>query len=99
MAKNMEEGWSFCFVTGGTDDAVYADCLTSIRNDFVGRDDFEIISVGTSSLHDEPQPHMNAIEFKEPVFHPSVRNFRFEKTKPKKSFYRTGAISHKKYRC
>src|SRR5210317_1817065 len=98
MAMNMEEGWSFCFVTGGTDDAVYADCLTSIRNDFVGRDDFEIISVGTSSLHDEPQPHMNAIEFKEPVFHPSVRNFRCaRKTKSLKSlFYRTGAISHKK---
>lgn len=98
MATNMEEGWSFCFVTGGTDDAVYADCLTSIRNDFFGRDDFEIISVGTSSLHDEPQPHMSPIEFKEPVFHPSVRNFRFaRKTKNLKSlFYRTGAISHKK---
>lgn len=98
MAANMEEGWSFCFVTGGTDDAVYAECLTTIRNDFVGRDNFEIISVGTSSLHGEAQPHLNAIEFIEPVLHPSFRNFRrARKTKSLRSlFYRTGAISHKK---
>ncbi len=54
MDEVIQKGWSFCFVTGGTDDKVYADCVASIHDEFNGRDDFEIISVGQSSLHDDP---------------------------------------------
>ena len=98
MIEEHQKGWSFCFVTGGTDDATYSACLESIYNEFDGRDDFEIISVGTSSLHEERRPKLKTVFFSEPVLHLSLKNFRrARKMKSFKTlFFRTGAISHKK---
>jgi len=98
MDEVIQKGWSFCFVTGGTDDKVYADCVASIHDEFNGRDDFEIISVGQSSLHDDPALGIRAVPFTEPVFRPSFKNLRrARKARSLKTlFYRTGAISHKK---
>ena len=76
MIEEHQKGWSFCFVTGGTDDATYSACLESIYNEFDGRDDFEIISVGTSSLHEERRPKFKTVFFSEPVLHLSLKNFR-----------------------
>lgn len=98
--RNQEcrSGWSFCFVTGGTNDLEYLECLRSIDTEFSARDDYEIISVGTSSIKQADIAKLKTVHFSEPFVHLSWRNFRrVRKTKNlTRLFMATGAICHKK---
>ena len=98
--RNQEcrSGWSFCFVTGGTNDLEYLECLRSIDSEFSARDDYEIISVGTSSIKQADIAKLKTVHFSEPFVHLSWRNFRrVRKTKNlTRLFMATGAICHKK---
>ena len=96
--EKCRSGWSFCFVTGGTNDPEYLECLRSIEAEFSGRDDYEIISVGTSSVTQADIDRLTTVQFSEPLVHFSWRNFRrVRKTKNlARLFLATGAICHKK---
>ena len=96
--ENSHLGWSFCFVTGGTNDPEYLEALRSIEYEFTGRDDYEIISVGTTSVTEADIKRLRIINFSEPLLHFSWQNFRrVRKTKNlARLFLLKGAICHKK---
>lgn len=93
------KGWSFCIASAPGNVENLSKCITSIEQEFLGRDDYEIIVVGAipyGRFHS--LEHVHFIPFEEEVLSLSWGNIRAaRKSKSwRRLIYRVGAISRKK---